>query len=270
MAARCRPAQRCLPHSPGGDNHATPIGGSYNCSISSDAAQPLHPSLTHLAAVAQQDECLDQGLAQGGVQHRVVLVQQGHHLLGEAGGLGGVAVADLHVEGGGWCASACPVGSQHSPVRSCVVSGCAALHGSREGRSRTARFRPRRAPPRPAHAGSSAHVRDEGDQLRKLVRVLAGLEQEQLQARLVVPPLQPKLVAVPRRVALDAALRAPRRGDELQRGWWGPQATAWSACGSARRWHRTWRASRSAAVFDMAADSGVLYMLTHGCRGWTG
>ena len=54
---------------------------------------------------------------------------------------------------------------------------------------------------------SSSCLCYEADQLPKLLCLLAWLEQEELQARLVVAPLEPKLIAVAGRVAFDVALQ---------------------------------------------------------------
>lgn len=62
-----------------------------------------------------------------------------------------------------------------------------------------------------ARGGAILHLRNEVDEVAKLGAILAGLEQEQLQAGLVVAPLQLELVRVARGVALDVALRETGR-----------------------------------------------------------
>jgi hypothetical protein len=94
-----------------------------------------------------------------------------------------------------------PVPASRSRPTTCAAATC----GSKAAQA------PR--PPAPYQQGREAlieaapHLGDKVDQVAKLAAILVGLQQEEVQARAVVPPLQLKLVSVPHRVSLDVALR---------------------------------------------------------------
>ena len=102
---------------------------------------------------------------------------------------------------------------------------------------------------------AAPHLRDEVDEVPKLAAILGGLEQEELQAGLVVPPLQLELVRVARRVALDVALQRDARNQMHMRAARAKAQAAGGGSGSGGGG----RGGSNACVLELCHRGVVLY-----------